>query len=126
MASIEQQIKTQYEQTFKKNEDLEKELNQLKQVFLENSKAARQAIVQAGLWQQEFHGQEMTGVIALFLALREQVQLKEAALQVAIQFIGGFEEVPEHRENAIGALEMINKIIAGETIAESIRKQQAH
>uniref|UniRef100_UPI0035C72971 hypothetical protein n=2 Tax=Bacteria TaxID=2 RepID=UPI0035C72971 len=90
------------------------------------SKEARKALRETGLWNQEFHGNEIVAVIACFIASRNVLSQKESALTKAIQFIGYLENDKQLGGAAIAALESINKDLANETISQSIQKQKGN
>lgn len=124
MADFDQQLKTRYEQTFQKNVALTKELSELKKVLAELSKAARQAITGEGLWNPEFHGSEIEGAIALFMATHQQTKRQQEALKHAIAYMVAMEADPSQRVAALSALEAVNQALAGETIDQSIQRQK--
>ena len=88
------------------------------------SKEARNALRDNGLWNQGFHGNEIVGVIAAFIATRGVLKRKEAALSKAIEYIGTFERNHEHAYDAIEVLEEINQILVNETIDQSIKQKR--
>ncbi len=89
------------------------------------SKEARKALKETGQWHQDFHGNELVSVVAMFLATRKAVIQKEQALSKAIEFIGLLENDDFFGETAVSTLESINQILAGETIGESMQKQES-
>ncbi len=86
------------------------------------SKEARKALKETGQWHQDFHGNELVSVVAMFLATRKAVIQKEQALTKAIEFIGLLENDDFFGETAVSTLESINQILVGETIGESMAK----
>ena len=87
---------------------------------------ARKALRDAGLWQQEFHGNEIVAVIACFIATKNTLAAKQHALGHAIEFIGNLEDDSRQGNAAIKVLESINKTLVNETISQSIQKQKGN
>lgn len=87
---------------------------------------ARKALRDAGLWQQEFHGNEIVAVIACFIATKNTLASKQHALGQAIEFIGNLEDDSRQGNAAIKVLESINKTLVNETISQSIQKQKGN
>lgn len=114
--SHSQKLQQEYETTFKRMTELEKMIASV-------VKEARQALVITDQWNPEFYGQELVAVIALYAATHKVAYQKQAALTLAIDFIGQFENDVAHGKKAIEALEGINQILVGESIDESIQKQ---
>jgi len=112
------QLQAEYQAAFKQIQALEEMLAGL-------SKEARAALRGTGIWQQEFDGNEIVALIAVFRSSYQVAQQKQVALQSAIDFIGKVELTgdAEMRAHAITALEAINQILVGETIEESQEKQ---
>ena len=136
-------LQNEYEKTFRRNAELEELVATL-------AKEARAALVLTNVWQQEFQGNEIVGIIAMYLATKKVVAQKEAALSIAIDFIGkceswnevqlsrkgAFDMIGEEgfdalcimgeclKELSIKSLEDINQSLASETIAESIKKKE--
>lgn len=111
--SHEQAIKTALQET-------QWQLTQLEKVFAEASKGARTALRVAGVWQQEFHGQELIAIIAVYVATKSVLDKKCVGLELAIDFIGKFEESTQFGDEARQVLEAINHALVGETIQQSI------
>ena len=129
-------LQREYEKTFKKNQELEGLVAAL-------AKEARAALVLTNAWQQEFQGNEILGVIAMYTATRKVVAQKEAALSIAIEFIGQLESgkvdlgrsvSPEvaglvagftegMNKKALDVLEKINQALVAESIDQSISKE---
>lgn len=112
-------LQNEYQKTFRKNHELEALLDVL-------AKEARKALTITGAWQQDFHDNEILGVIAIYTATRKVLAQKEAALSVAIEFIGSIENHETLGEEAIKSLQKINFAIAGETLEQSIIKQKVN
>lgn len=112
----DQSLQTQYEQTFKRIQALEEMLAQL-------SKDARETLKKTGMWQQEFHGNEIVGAMAVLPPVVDQLVKKSEALHIAIAFIGMFENDDTYGDQASDTLEKINLLISGETVQESIDRQ---
>lgn len=88
------------------------------------SQEARKALRDSGIWRQEFHGNEIVSLIAMYMATRSELLKKSAALGKAVDFLGEM-EIDDHYKYGIMSvkcLEQINQIISGETISESVRK----
>lgn len=104
----------------------ENEIKTAEQALAVLAKEARKALHNTGMWNQEFQGNEIVGIIAIYLATRSELSKKQDALRVAVNFIGKMEESPAYGESAMSALESINQILIGETIEESLKRQMKH
>ena len=65
---------------------VEEQLQQACKVIDSLAREARKAITAHGAWQQEYNGNEVLAVVALYQATMKVVYQKERALTIATQF----------------------------------------
>jgi len=80
MSSVEQMVQKQTQDALRENQMLRESIKAFE-------KEARKALRETGLWNQQFDGQEIVSVIAIFVATRKVIFQKDSALDIAQRFI---------------------------------------
>lgn len=104
-------------------EELEGKVQFYEEVIETARKQIMKALREAGLWNPEFHQQELVAITAIFLATKTTLEAKEKALHLAIEFIGKFEGDQMFGLDAYDYLDRINKLVAGESLEETLSKK---
>lgn len=98
----------------KDHQELYRQNQELKAGMVALSKEARRILVATNVWQQEFDGQEVLSVIAMYQATKLMTYRQSAALEIAVEYIGNL-TAPDGGEcgHSLDVLEKINKSIMG-------------
>lgn len=112
--TIDKNTLLEYQKTFREN-------NALREVLATHAKEARNILRLTNQWQQAFDGNEIVGVMAIYMATWKALVQKQEALGIAIEWIG---DAPYIDDGTSGneVLELINQTIAGESIDETIAR----
>ena len=104
-------------------EELEGKVQFYEEAIGEARKQIMKALRENGLWNPEFHQQELVAITAIFLATKKTLDAKEKALHLAIEFIGKFEGDQMLGHECYDTLDKINRLIAGESLEETMNKK---